>query len=141
MKEENNISFRLKNVELLQSNLSAVNVSISSETLFKFNINIEHLINLNENAIAIKPIVEIFVEEHNNKTILGGLSASLVFEFENLPSFVKDNEVKLPTEIINAINSISISTVRGIMFSTFKGTYLHNAFLPIIDPKLFNENK
>ena len=141
MKEENNISFRLKNVELLQSNLSAVNVSISSETLFKFNINIEHLINLNENAIAIKPIVEIFIEEHNNKTILGGLSASLVFEFENLPSFVKDNEVKLPTEIINAINSISISTVRGIMFSTFKGTYLHNAFLPIIDPKLFNENK
>lgn len=141
MKEENNISFRLKNMELLQSNLSAVNVSISSETLFKFNINIEHLINLNENAIAIKPIVEIFIEEHNNKTILGGLSANLVFEFENLPSFVKDNEVKLPTEIINAINSISISTVRGIMFSTFKGTYLHNAFLPIIDPKLFNENK
>lgn len=141
MKEENNISFRLKNVELLQYNLSAVNVSISSETLFKFNINIEHLINLNENAIAIKPIVEIFIEEHNNKTILGGLSASLVFEFENLPSFVKDNEVKLPIEIINAINSISISTVRGIMFSTFKGTYLHNAFLPIIDPKLINENK
>lgn len=141
MKEENNISFRLKNMELLQSNLSAVNVSISSETLFKFNINIEHLINLNKNTIAIKPIVEIFIEEHNNKTILGGLSASLVFEFENLPSFVKDNEVKLPTEIINAINSISISTVRGIMFSTFKGTYLHNAFLPIIDPKLFNENK
>jgi hypothetical protein len=141
MEVQNNISFRLKNMELLQSNLSAVNVSISSETLFKFNINIEHLINLNENIIAIKPIVEIFIEEHNNKTILGGLSASLVFEFENLPSFVKDNEVKLPTDIINAINSISISTIRGIMFSTFKGTHLHNAFLPIIDPKLFNLNK
>jgi hypothetical protein len=141
MEVQNNISFRLKNMELLQSNLSAVNVSISSETLFKFNINIEHLINLNENIIAIKPIVEIFIEEHNKKTILGGLSASLVFEFENLPSFVKDNEVKLPTDIINAINSISISTIRGIMFSTFKGTHLHNAFLPIIDPKLFNLNK
>jgi hypothetical protein len=24
------------------------------------------------------------------------------------------------------------------MFSTFKGTYLHNAFLPVIDPKAFN---
>jgi hypothetical protein len=141
MEVQKNISFRLKNMELLQSNLSAVNVSISSETLFKFNINIEHLINLNENIIAIKPIVEIFIEEHNKKTILGGLSASLVFEFENLPSFVKDNEVKLPTDIINAINSISISTIRGIMFSTFKGTHLHNAFLPIIDPKLFNLNK
>lgn len=141
MGEQNNISFRLKNIELIQSNLSAVNVSITSETLFKFNINIEHLVNLNENAIAIKPIVEIFMGEQNNKTILGGLSANLIFEFENLPNFVIENEVKLPTDIINSINSISISTVRGIMFSTFKGTYLHNAFLPIIDPKSFNRNK
>ena len=141
MGEQNNISFRLKNIELIQSNLSAVNVSITSETLFKFNINIEHLVNLNENAIAIKPIVEIFMGEQNNKTILGGLSANLIFEFENLPNFVIDNEVKLPTDIINSINSISISTVRGIMFSTFKGTYLHNAFLPVIDPKSFNINK
>lgn len=141
MEEQKNISFRLKNIELSQSSLSVVSDSITNDTIFKFNINIEHLVNLNENVIAIKPIVEIFIEENNNKTILGGLSASLVFEFENLPSFVIDNEVKLPTDIIIAINSISISTIRGIMFSTFKGTYLHNAFLPIIDPKSFNINK
>jgi hypothetical protein len=141
MEEQKNISFRLKNIELSQSSLSVVSDSITNDTIFKFNINIEHLVNLNENVIAIKPIVEIFIEENNTKTILGGLSASLVFEFENLPSFVIDNEVKLPTDIIIAINSISISTIRGIMFSTFKGTYLHNAFLPIIDPKSFNINK
>ncbi|WP_367769050.1 hypothetical protein AB3G33_10430 [Flavobacterium sp. WC2421] len=141
MEEQKNISFRLKNIELSQSSLSVVSDSITNDTIFKFNINIEHLVNLNENVIAIKPIVEIFIEENNNKTILGGLSASLIFEFENLPSFVIDNEVKLPTDIIIAINSISISTIRGIMFSTFKGTYLHNAFLPIIDPKSFNINK
>ena len=63
------------------------------------------------------------------------------FEFENLASFVVDKEVKLPSDIIIAINSISISTIRGIMFSTFKGTYLHNAFLPVIDPKAFNIEK
>ena len=141
MEEQKNITFRLKNIELSQTSLSVVTESITNDTIFKFNINIEHLVNLNENVIAIKPIVEIFIEENNNKTILGGLSASLVFEFENLPSFVIDNEVKLPTDIIIAINSISISTIRGIMFSTFKGTYLHNAFLPIIDPKSFNINK
>ena len=141
MEEQKNITFRLKNIELSQTSLSVVTESITNDTIFKFNINVEHLVNLNENVIAIKPIVEIFIEENNNKTILGGLSASLVFEFENLPSFVIDNEVKLPTDIIIAINSISISTIRGIMFSTFKGTYLHNAFLPIIDPKSFNINK
>ncbi len=79
MEEQKNISFRLKNIELSQSSLSAVFDSITNNTVFKFNINIEHLVNLNENVIAIKPIVEIFIEENNNKTILGGLSASLVF--------------------------------------------------------------
>jgi hypothetical protein len=109
------------------------------DSIFKFNINIEHLVIINENCIAVKPNVEIFTEENN--FTLGKLSSSLMFEIENLASYVVDEEVKLPSDIIVAINSISISTIRGIMFSTFKGTYLHNAFLPVIDPKAFNIEK
>lgn len=139
MEQEKNISFRLKNIEFSQSSLSAIDYAIGIDTIFKFNINIEHLVNINENCIAIKPNVEIFTED--NAFILGKLSSSLIFEFENLASFVVDKEVKLPSDIIIAINSISISTIRGIMFSTFKGTYLHNAFLPVIDPKAFNIEK
>lgn len=139
MEQEKNISFRLKNIEFSQSSLSAIDYAIDIDTIFKFNINIEHLVNISENCIAIKPNVEIFTED--NAFILGKLSSSLIFEFENLASFVVDKEVKLPSDIIIAINSISISTIRGIMFSTFKGTYLHNAFLPVIDPKAFNIEK
>lgn len=139
MEKEQNISFRLKNIELLQSSLASIDYVITNETIFKFNINIEHLVNINENYIALKPNVEIFTEE--NDFVLGKLSSSLIFEFENLNSYVVVNEVKLPSDIIIAMNSISISTIRGIMFSTFKGTYLHNAFLPVIDPKSFNVDK
>lgn len=139
MEQAQNISFRLKNIELLQSSLSAIDYAISMDTIFKFNINIEHLVIINENCIAVKPNIEIFTEENN--FILGNLSSSLIFEIENLASYVVDKEVKLPSDIIVAINSISISTIRGIMFSTFKGTYLHNAFLPVIDPKAFNIGK
>ena len=140
MEQSQNISFRLKNIELLQSSLSAIDYPISMDTIFKFNINIEHLVIINENCIAVKPNIEIFTEENN--FILGKLSSSLIFEIENLASYVVDEEeVKLPADIIVAINSISISTIRGIMFSTFKGTYLHNAILPVIDPKAFNIEK
>ena len=136
MEQEKNISFKLKNIEFIESSLTAINSPIGIDTIFNFNININHLINIKENLIAIKPNVEILADK--NDIILGKLSASLIFEFENLENFVVNNEVKLPTDIIVTINSISISTIRGIMFSTFKGTYLHNAFLPIIDPKSFN---
>jgi hypothetical protein len=139
MEQEQKISFRLKNIEFLESSLVAIDYVIELDTIFKFNINIEHLVNIDEKWIAIKPNVEIFTEANN--FILGKLSSSLIFEFENLASYVVDKEVKLPIDIIIAINSISISTIRGIMFSTFKGTYLHNAFLPVIDPKAFNIEK
>ena len=97
MEEQKNISFRLKNIELLNSSLTTIDYSITNDVIFKFNINIEHLVNINENVIAVKPNIEIFIED--NSTILGKLSASLIFEFEELSSFVTDNEVKLPTEI------------------------------------------
>ncbi len=139
MEQEKNISFRLKNIEFSESSIVGIDYTISTDTIFKFNINIEHLVNIDENWIAIKPNIEIFTEE--NDVILGKLSSSLIFEFENLASHVVKKEVKLPSDIIIAMNSISISTIRGIMFSTFKGTYLHNAFLPVIDPKAFNIEK
>ncbi len=139
MEQEKNISFRLKNIEFSESSIVGIDYTISTDTIFKFNINIEHLVNIDENWIAIKPNIEIFTEESD--VILGKLSSSLIFEFENLASYVVEKEVKLPSDIIIAINSISISTIRGIMFSTFKGTYLHNAFLPVIDPKAFNIEK
>lgn len=139
MEQAQNISFKLKNIEFLESSLAAIDYVIGMDTIFKFNINIEHLVNIDENWIAIKPKVEIFTDE--NDFILGKLSSSLIFDFENLQSYVVDKELKLQSDIIIAINSISISTIRGIMFSTFKGTYLHNAFLPVIDPKSFNIEK
>ena len=136
MKKENDIGFKIKNIELIQSNLSSIDNEITIDTIFKFNINIEHLVNSNEKCIVVKPSIEIFTDKSN--TILGMLSASVVFEFENLNGFIINDELKLPNDIFIAINSISISTIRGILFSTFRGTILHNAILPVIDPKAFS---
>jgi hypothetical protein len=134
-----NINFRLKNIEIAQSSLTAIDYALANDVIFKFNINIEHLVNIDQNLIVIKPTVAIFLEEE--QSILANLSVNLVFEIEDLANYAIEKEVKLPSDIIIAMNSISISTLRGIMFSTFKGTYLHNAILPVIDPKSFHVNK
>lgn len=73
--------------------------------------------------------------------VLKILYLDLVFELENLASYVVDNKVKLPSNIIIVINSNTISTLRGSMFSTFKRTYFHNTFSPLIDLKLFQIEK
>lgn len=134
-----NISFKLKNIEIGESSLRRVNYVLPNDVIYKFTINIDHLLNVEQNLIVIKPIVDVFIDESGE--ILANLSASLIFEIENLSNYVFEKEVKLPSDIIIALNSISISTVRGIMFSAFKGTYLHNAILPVVDPKAFLPNK
>lgn len=134
-----NISFKLKNIEIGESSLRRVNYILPNDVIYKFTINIDHLLNVEQNLIVIKPIVDVFIDESGE--ILANLSASLIFEIENLSNYVFEKEVKLPSDIIIALNSISISTVRGIMFSAFKGTYLHNAILPVVDPKAFLPNK
>ena len=133
------LEFRLKNIEQFKSSTDLVETITDNESVFKFNINIEHLFNINENLIAVVPKVEICIND--SKEVVGSLSASLIFEFTELSKFIVNNEVKLPIDTFTAINSISISTIRGLMFATFKGTALHNAILPLVDPKGFITKK
>ena len=48
---------------------------------------------------------------------------------------------ELPDGLADILNSVALSTARGIMFSEFKGTLLHHAFLPIVDVKSLNREE
>ena len=135
MKKPDPILFKLVNIEILQSSLNSSDNEITMATTFNFNIVIEHQVDITQKYFAIKPKVEIKSEDNNS--VLGMLLAKLIFEIEGFENFIKDGEVQLPSESIIAMNSISISTLRGLLFATFKGTHLHNAFLPIVDSKAF----
>ena len=75
----------------------------------------------------------------NKKTELGSIKVSCVYYIDNLTEFksTDNKQFDFPNDFISTVNSISISTARGIMFSQLKGTFLHNAILPILDPKGF----
>lgn len=62
-------------------------------------------------------------------------------ELETLNDYYdkETNSVFLPEPLILTLNSISISTLRGIIYSEFRGTFLQNATLPIIDPKVYTK--
>lgn len=132
------IEIQLMGIELLGSNLQIPSLGTINLSNFKFNINIETNVDaLNKRLFAIVH-VEILTE--NQSQVLGGISVSSIFELKNFDELIKSEsrgKLTLPHELVDIINSISLSTTRGVMFATFKGTPLHNAFLPIIDPKPF----
>ncbi|MCB0514931.1 MAG: hypothetical protein R2798_02070 [Chitinophagales bacterium] len=128
----------IKAIELLNSSIKIPANPNKSVTSFNFNTEIESRVDMSSKLIFV--IVHIDVKNDDQSIILGSLSVSCIFEIGNFAKIVKlgaDGKIDIPLKLIETLNSISISTTRGVMFSTFKGTFLHNAVLPIVDPKQF----
>jgi transcriptional regulator with XRE-family HTH domain len=137
-KSNNGIQPQIKALELIDFSLSFPQKEKRDAKVFNFNINIEHLINKEKKIIFV--IVSVDIIHEDKVTHLGNFKGSCNFEIPDLDSFIlsgQPDKINLPSSIIDHLNSVSVSTIRGIMFSTFKGSYLHNAVLPVIDPKTF----
>ena len=129
---------QLKSIELLKASISLPSVPDVSLNNFNFNISLESKADATNKFVFVIVSVEIRSEDQNH--ILGSLAVSCIYSLVNFDEVVKieaDGKLDIPQPLVEILNSISISTARGVMFSTFKGTFLHNAFLPIVDPRSF----
>ena len=133
--KEENFTFSIKGIEVLDFNLIVPTDDINKIKTYKFNINAEQKINLENKLIFDVISVDILNEDTESK--LGSIKVSVIYELNNIEKFIDKNNqtVKLHSELVAHLNDISISTTRGVMFSQFKGTHLHNAFLPVINIK------
>ena len=139
-KKNKNFSAEIKftGIELLKS---AINMPSSQDVPlnnFNFNITIESKGDAEKKLLFV--IVNIEVKSFDQKEILGSIVTSCIYEimkFSELVEIDSNGKMIVNPQLVEILNSISISTTRGAMFTTFKGTYLHQAILPIIDPKSF----
>ena len=138
---DRSISFQLKGIELLDFCFNHPKQQIPTLLVFNFDIKIEHKILADNNIIAVAVTVDINDETKTNK--FGSIMVSCIFEVPELKEYIdkKNNTPNLPETFLTTVNSLSISTVRGVMFAQFRGTFLHNAVLPVIDPKSFLTQK
>ena len=131
MKETENIKHQIIGIDLLDSSITAPPPIIPSATMSQFELNVQHHIALNQNLIFVNCRVAIL---NNTKEITyGSLSSSCTFEFSDLQSFFDGKKVNLPADVVLSINSVAVSTTRGMLFSLCRGTYLHQAIMPVID--------
>ncbi|MCF8302484.1 MAG: hypothetical protein K9I94_04340 [Bacteroidales bacterium] len=134
MENEKN-EFEIKAIELLDTSLSAPDKPLANNTIFQFDIKLEHRIGFEKNLLVVICTITV-LDDSKNKTF-GKVRTSCVYEILDLSKFFNDDEKQfdMPENLITKLNSISIATTRGIMFSCFKGTFLHKAILPIVDPQ------
>lgn len=130
------VEMQIKAIELLNGSLQLPLTPKSAITNFNFNISLETRADAQNKLVFV--IVHIEIKNEDQSVNLGALSVSCIYEIANFEEVIKIDEegkIDIPRPLIDTLNIISISTTRGVMFSTFKGTFLHNALLPIIDPK------
>ena len=135
------VKFQIKNIELLDFALKQPDLPLSEETKYKFNINIEQKFNEPEDLVSFTTTINIIREA--DQQMQGVISTNCIYHVENLNQYAnektKTKTIQLPAQFNTTLISISLSTTRGIMFSQFRGTFLHNAILPIINPTDFTK--
>lgn len=128
-------TFGIKGIELLDYSITSPSKQIEQETSFRFDINIEHRFNIEAKTIFV--IVTLRILDQDTEVQVGNARISCIYQVVNIDSYVVNEKITFPDEIIIALNSISLSTCRGVLFTLFRGTFLHNAILPVVDPNSF----
>lgn len=134
IKEDFKAEMNLVAIELLESSVILPPDKIEEEIKFHFNISIENKAESDRKVV----ISTVFIEITNNESVkVGSIKVNCIYKIINFEDLIKPNEegkVSFNPKLIDVLHSLSISTTRGIMFGVFKGTFLHGAILPIIDP-------
>ena len=127
------VKLQIENIEINQIKIAPQPKTFNPEN-YEFQLNVEHLFNVEEETIMV---VTSAIVSSDKKEELAEIIINVFYRVENLKNFEnkKEKKMEFPEDFATAINAVSISTLRGIMFSQFRGTYLHNAFLPVISPK------
>jgi hypothetical protein len=139
-KENPNIDFHLAQIEEVGFSMNLPEASKASAG-FQFNIFLEAGVNPDKRRFVVDNRVEIRTEV--NEPLLAHLIVRYIFDlvgFENLKKNKKGVHI-IPPSIQLALNTIALSTTRGLLFARFKGTPLHNAILPLIDASNFSVNE
>ncbi|MBL7767834.1 MAG: hypothetical protein JNK20_02625 [Flavipsychrobacter sp.] len=132
--ENINVSFSIKGIEIVRSVLNQPPQSGLNFEEFTFNIGVEQKIDETNKIILVFVNTDILSKGVDKS--LASLSTLCIYHVANFEDIIKKEEGRLvlPDHFVNLLSSISISTSRGVMFTFFRGTYLHKAILPVIDP-------
>ena len=100
-----------------------------------FSINLTHRFDGENKRVQVELDIQILKVE--NQQSAGALKTCCTFAVTDLAFNEEEQTLELEEQLMDTVNSISLSTTRGIIFSYFAQTHLNPLVLPIIDPKDF----
>lgn len=126
--------FSLVNVKTASFTLNEPSASRKVQDTARYNITVNQVYRTPQEEIVNKVSVSITNIE-DNKDLFARIEVYFIFHVVDMQNHIykekgKDN---FPQEYLDIINSISISTIRGMILTMFRGSHLTNPILPIFD--------
>lgn len=133
-------SFSLKKVQLVEKTLTAI-PKRENEKDYDFDIALN--ITLDPEKRASIHLLSVSVKTKVSNKKLGSVAIFCFFDITNFEDVVVNdqNGQTLPQALINLLNTVVIGTMRGVMYSEFRGTVLDNVLLPVLDPRRFEKQQ
>ncbi len=130
---ENKFEFSIKGIEIVNSIIKAPSEGGTLST-FNFDIQFRTIPNMQENVLTV--FADVVIKDLEKDVQVGQFSAVFHYTVIDLGKVLVKTDGKyldVPESLSKTLLGISASTLRGLMFGAFKGTFLHNAILPVID--------
>lgn len=133
------IRFQIKNIEIIEFSFHNPMAVIPEETPFRFETNIKHKVNMGDKNIDVATSFNIYRDQ--DVEAMGKAEVSCVYHVDGLDQYINESgKLTMPKQFVVTLNSISLSTCRGVLFSLFRGTPLHSVILPVIDTSVLDKS-
>ena len=134
------LTFQITAVELANCTFNKFEGILPPEILFSFAISLQTGIEIPKKLVVTT--VSVAIQNHDNSITYATAAVQCAFTITNFEEvFTIENGIVVldekAKEISLRLNTIAISTTRGFLSHLFKGTFLSNAVLPIINPTQF----
>ena len=134
--------FQLRGIELHELFIAKPAPGTNPPAQFNFDLTIE--CNVDAPQKIVTNSVRVRIKGESSDQTLGSLTCTCIFSvanFDELVTMKTETYAEVNEAFAEALNSIAVSTTRGVMFGALKGTFLHYALLPIIDIKGLKKNQ
>lgn len=131
-------SFSLKKIQIVEKTMLAIP---RKESQINFDYDISLNVTLDPEKKHSIHFMSVSVKNKNDNKKIASISIACLFEIANFDKLVisDQNEMALPQGLSNLLNTVVIGTIRGIMYSELRGTFLDDAILPVLDPRRFQK--
>lgn len=123
----------VKNLEILQPDVK------KAPHEFNFTVSINHDIELPKNTMSVT--VSTLIHGATKDDRMAQLDLRISYEFSDTTHIfianTKQKTLEMNAQVMLMLYSTSLSTTRGALFASLKGTGLEHAYLPIIDAAQF----